>query len=380
MVIAGLAQKYLEQKLKIEVSGPARGSIIEIKEEKGLGKTIDVVLYEGTLNVGDTIVMPGITEPIVTKVRALLKPSPLKELREKGQFQSTKSVTAAAGIKISAPGLENAVAGMPVWEVKTPEELAHAKAELQNEIKNLLKTSDEEGVIVRADSIGAIEALDGLFKKINVPIRRASIGDLTKNDIMEAARMKEVNPLIGVIFAFNVKIIRDVEDLAREKGIKIFSEKIVYSIYENYQEWKYLQESEKKKQALEKLVWPAKIKILKGCVFHQSNPCIIGVEVMSGRIRTRIRLINKTGKEVGEVKEMQFEGKNVPEAKQNQQIAISIPGVTAGRQIKEGEILYVFVPRSHLEIITSEFANELSKDEFKTIEEFKILIKKEAKS
>lgn len=376
MTLTGLAQKYLEKKLNFEVSGPARGSIIEIKEERGLGKTIDVVLYDGTLNVGDSIIVPSPAEPIVTKVKALLKPSPLKELREKGQFQSIKSVTAAAGIKVSAPGLENAIAGMPLWGFKTDEELAKIKTELQSEIKKLLKTSEEEGIIIRADSVGAIEALEGMLKKINLPIRRASIGDLNKTDVMEAARMKEVNSLIGVIFAFNVKIPKEVEELSKEKGVKIFSEKIVYSLYEKYQEWKYKHESEKKKQALAKLVWPGKIKVLKDCIFRQSNPCIAGVEVLAGRIKTKTRIINREGKEVSGIKEIQNEGKNVEEAKQGQQLAISFPDAVAGRTLKEGDIFYVFMPKSHLEIITSEFSNELSSEELKTIEEFKQIISK----
>jgi translation initiation factor 5B len=376
MVITGLAQKYLEQKLKVEVSGPARGSIIEIKDEKGLGKTIDVILYDGTLSVGDTIVMPGINEPIATKIKALLKPSPLKELREKGQFLSVKSVTAAAGIKISAPDLENAVAGMQIWAVKSKAEELHAKQELQSEIKSLLKVSEDEGVIIRTDSIGAIEALDGLFKKINLPIRRASIGDISKNDVVEAARMGEKNVLLGVVFAFNVKVPKDVDEFAREKNVKIFSEKIVYSLYEKYQEWKYQQEAEKRQQALDKLVWPAKVRVLKDCMFHQSHPCIVGVEVLAGRIRTKVRLINKTGKEIGEVREIQFEGKNVTEAKQNTQVAISIPEAVAGKTIKEGDELYAFLPNSHLEIISSQFANELSADELRTIEEFKGIVDK----
>ncbi|MDD5182012.1 MAG: translation initiation factor IF-2 [Candidatus Nanoarchaeia archaeon] len=376
MVLTGLAQKYLENQLKIEVSGPARGSIIEIKDEKGLGKTIDVILYAGTLDVGDTIVMPGLNEPIVTKVRALLKPSPMKELREKGQFLNVKSVTAAAGIKISAPGLDNAVAGMPVWEVQSKAEEEQAKKELQKEIKTLLKASDEEGAIIRADSIGAIEALTGLMKKINVPIRKAAIGDLTKTDVIEAKRIAENNPLIGVIFTFNVKIPKDVEQYAKEHNVKIFSSNIVYSIYEDYLQWKYQQETERRSQALAKLIWPAKIKLLKGFVFRQCNPAVVGVEVLAGRIRTKVRLIKTNGKEIGEIHQLQSEGENISEAKAGQKIAVSIQGPTIGRTIKEDETLYVFVPRSNIEIIESEFAAELSADEIQTLREFKEIIEK----
>ena len=112
MTLGGLAQRFLEKELKIEVKGPAKGNVLEVKEEKGLGKTIDVVIYDGILKKGNTIVVAGIEEPIITKVRAILKPSPLKELREKGKFETVKEVSAAAGVKISAPGLEEAIAGM----------------------------------------------------------------------------------------------------------------------------------------------------------------------------------------------------------------------------------------------------------------------------
>jgi translation initiation factor 5B len=377
MVITGLAQKYLESKLKIEVKGPGKGSIIEMKEEKGLGKTADVIIYDGSISQGDTIVVGGVNGPFITKVRTLLKPSPLRELREKGQFQIVKSVAAAAGIKVSAPKMDDAVAGMSLVVANTPEEQEKAKKKIAEEIGAVFVSTQNEGVILKTDSVGALEALNGLLRQIHLPIRRAGIGDLTKSDVVEAKQMREINPLIGVVFAFNIKIQKGVEDLARDNNIKIFSGNVVYTLFEEYQEWKYQQEAERRKQALEKLVWPAKIKLLKGCVFHQSNPCVVGVEVLAGRIRTKVRLIKKDGKEVGEIKELQSEGENVPLAEKGQQVAIAIPGVTAGRQIKEGDVLYSFMPKSHLEIIQSEFINELGAEEIKTIEEFKKITTKQ---
>jgi len=377
MVITGLAQKYLESKLKIEVKGPGKGSIIEMKEEQGLGKTADVIIYDGSIAQGDTIVVGGVNGPFITKVRTLLKPSPLRELREKGQFQTVKSVAAAAGIKVSAPKMDDAVAGMSLIVANTPEEQEKAKKKIAEEIGAVFVSTQNEGVILKTDSVGALEALNGLLRQINLPIRRAGIGDLTKSDVVEAKQMRDINPLIGVVFAFNIKIQKGVEDLARDNNIKIFSGNVVYTLFENYQEWKYQQDAEKRKQALEKLVWPAKIKLLKGCVFHQSNPCVVGVEVLAGRIRTKVRLIKKDGKEIGEIKELQSEGENVPSAEKGQQVAIAIPGVTAGRQIKEGDVLYSFMPKSHLEIIQAEFINELGAEELKTIEEFKKITTKQ---
>lgn len=370
MLLTGLAQKFLEQKLKIEVSGPAKGSILEVKEIKGLGKTIDVILYDGIIKAGDTIVVGGIDGPIVTKVRAILKPSPLKELREKGNFEHLKEVSAAAGIKISAPELDKAVAGMSIEVANTEDEIKKVKEEMSKELKNILFEKEDEGVIIKADSIGAIEALIGLFKQINLPIKKAGIGSLTKNDIVEAKLIKEKNKLYGAVFTFNTEIPKDVELFAEDNGIKIFSADIIYTIFENYKDWKQEQVEGDKKQALEKLTWPGKIKILKGYVFRQSNPAVVGVEVF-GRIRTRVRLLKKDGKEVGEIKEIQNEGKSVSEAKSGERVAVSISGPVVGRQINEEEELMVFMPKSHLEIIEGKFINDLTAEELKLIEEFK---------
>jgi len=374
MLLAGLSQKFLEKKLKIEVSGPAKGSVLEIKEIKGLGKTIDVILYNGILRKGDTIVIGGKEGPIVTKVRAILKPSPLKELREKGQFQSINEVSAAAGIKISAQNLDNAIAGMSLMVANTKEEINNAKEELKSELRSILFETEEKGVILKSDSVGAVEALEGMFKQINLPVRKAGIGSVTKSDVMTAKLMKEENAHYGVIFAFNVEIPKDVKQLAEDYGIKIFSGDIIYNLFEKYKDWEEQQIQEERKMAHEKLIWPGKIKILKGYIFRQSNPAVVGVEVF-GEIKTKVRLINKNGKEIGEIKEIQNEGKSISEAKSGDKVAISISKAVVGRTIHEGEELFVFIPRSHLEIIESKFANELTEEELKIIEEFKRIIK-----
>ena len=147
----------------------------------------------------------------------------------------------------------------------------------------------------------------------------------------------------------------------------IFSSEIIYTIFENYQEWREDQIHREKEKALEKLTWPGKVKLLKGYVFRQSNPAVVGVEVF-GKIKTKVRLIKDNGKEIGEIKEIQAEGKSVSDAKSGEQVAVSIPGVTVGRQIKEGDEFYVFIPRSHLEIIMSKFINELTEEEAKILE------------
>jgi len=62
-------------------------TVLEVKVIEGHGTTIDVVLLNGLLKVGDTIVVSGLNGPIVTNIRALLTPYPMKEMRVKGEYQ-----------------------------------------------------------------------------------------------------------------------------------------------------------------------------------------------------------------------------------------------------------------------------------------------------
>ncbi len=74
--------------------------MLEIKKIEGLGTTIDVILVNGTLYEGDKIILLGFKGPIVTNIRALLTPHPmkvwiifyLKEMRVKGEYIHYKEI------------------------------------------------------------------------------------------------------------------------------------------------------------------------------------------------------------------------------------------------------------------------------------------------
>ena len=90
---------------------------------EGHGTTIDVILKNGELRAGDTIVLAGFNGPIVTKIWALLTPQPLKELRVKGDYMHHEVLHGAMGIKISAPDLDNALAGGELFKAETPDDI-----------------------------------------------------------------------------------------------------------------------------------------------------------------------------------------------------------------------------------------------------------------
>ncbi len=70
---------------------------------------------------------------------------------------------------------------------------------------------------------------------------------------------------------------------------------------------------------------------------------MIGIEVLEGVLEEKARLVNKEGKIIGEVVQMQKEGEVYKKIEKDDKAAISISGVTVGRQIKEGDIFWTFM-------------------------------------
>ena len=339
MLISGLAQKFLECDLTFGVGNLAKGTILEVREVKGLGVTIDVILFDGTLRVGDTICLGGLNGPIVTKVKALLMPAPLSEIRDKkAVFKSVKDAVAATGVKISAPLLDESMAGTPVYACKnTPEDIEDKKKQVLKEINTVFIETQKNGVIVKADSLGSLEALVTLLEEEKIPVRKASVGDITKNDFLEAEGMLLEKPEFAVILGFNVGFKCSEQEC---KKVKIINNEVIYRIIEEYKKWS---EETKKLEELKKLgelASPCKIRYLINHTFRQSNPAIIGVEIVAGTLKVGTRLMKENGNMTGVIKGIQIESESLKSADAPSNVAVSINDVCCGRQINEGEVYY----------------------------------------
>ena len=340
MVLVGLAQRFLEKHLTIE-KGPAKGTVLEVKEERGLGTTIDVIIYSGTLRSTDTIAVGTREEPVITKIKALLKPRPLDEIRDpREKFESVKEVHAACGIKISAPDLEDVIPGSPL-RVVTQEN----KDEVIKEIKEQTELHidlDDEGAVVKADTIGSLEAIVKEAKSRNIKIRKAEVGNVSKRDIVDASATND--PLQRVVLAFNVKILPEAEEEIRNQDVMVIKEDVIYTLMERYEEWVYKKREEIERAKKEAIPRPGMIKFLPEYVFRVSKPAIIGVRVLAGRIKPGMKLMKDDGRVIGTIKSIQSEKRSLDEAIQGQEVAVSIEGPTVGRQIKGGDILYTDLP------------------------------------
>ncbi len=373
-ILTGLTQKYLEKKLEIDPSGHGKGTILEVKEVKGLGMTVDVILYDGIMKKGDLLVIGHPDGAICTKIKALFKTNPLKEIRVEKQFKQMNEVVAASGLKISAPALENAIAGVPVMSARSETKSEELMREVQKEIEEVEIKTDNVGVIIKADALGSLEAIVKLFREKGIPIKRAEIGLVNKKDI---ATMEEVDDKYRVIFAFNTKILEDAADLAAQSKVPVFKSDVIYRLIEEYEEYVEKVEEEKKKSVLESVSMPAKARFMEGFVFRQSKPAIVGMEILSGSVKQGIRLINAEGKIVGTIHAIQEKGKNVSTAEIGKQAAVSIDGAVVTRNIKEGDILYSFLTKDDYKLLMEN--QGLLKDSDKnTLEEIReIMVKKD---
>ena len=368
MILVGLAQKFLKDNLKLTASGPGVGTILEVKEERGLGTTLDVILYNGEFKAGDIVIVGTAHEPVVTKIRALLKPKPLAEIRSEERFLPVKHVVAASGVKVAAPKLESALAGSTIRVVASSEDLDAISHEIKSELEAVRIDTEIEGVILKADTIGSLEALVGELKAKNITIHFADVGPISRRDVIRAAAIKD--PLLSVILAFNVEILPDALTEIQKTDVPVFCSDIIYSILENYDQWVEEQKMRLEQERLEAVIRPGAVRLLPDCVFRQSKPAIVGVQIIGGVIRTQVNLMREDGANVGEIKGIQAHNENQGSATVGQEVAISIDGPTVGRQIHEGDILYVNIPEKHARIVELELKPKLSEDEREVLEHF----------
>lgn len=372
LVLIGLAQRFLESMLETEEGGPAKGTILELKEEKGLGPTLDVIVYSGRLKRGDQVALGTKGEPVITKVKAILKPRPLDEIRDpRERFDQLKEVSAAAGVKLSCQSVEGVVAGAPLMVIKGNKE--SVLEEMREETKVDVETQDD-GVIIKADAIGSLEALAYEAKNADIPIRKFELGDISRRDITEASAHKDV--LNRTVLGFNVNVLADAKEALLDSEVKVFLNDVVYRLIDDYDEWRAKERNRIESDKRSKFAFPGKIKVLPGCVFRASKPAIVGVRVLAGRIKPGQMLLNRDGREIGKIRSIRSGEEVIREAIMGEEIAIAIEGATVGRQVDVEDILYIDLLESKVKELQ---VFDLNEDERMVLDEL-IDIKRKADS
>ena len=371
-VVIGMAERYLGDKLT-DVDGAGEGTVLEMKEERGLGKTLDVILYRGSIHKGDEIVLVTQDGGISTRVRGMFSPRGMSEMRDAGDRWDDSDVAhAASGLKVSAPDIDGVLAGTTLRVVKTDEERLEALNAANNEA-NLSIELDEEGVTIKADTVGGLEALAKELKELDLPIRHATIGKVNRRDVRSAENSKD--PLHRIIMAFATDILADAETEIEksENGVKYISSDIIYRILEEREEWVEKRTKELEDESREVVVYPGRIKFLPDHTFRASKPAVIGVRVLAGRIHVGQHLL-KEGVRIGRIKSIRSGQDSMKEALQGAEVAVAIDGVTVGRQLEENDMMLVDVPASHAKKLRK---MDLSAAEEEVLEELMEIHRKE---
>ena len=371
LMLIGLAQRFLEHQLAT-TEGPAVGTILEVKEEKGLGITLDAIIYQGTLSKGDTIVFGTAGKPGSTKVKALLKPKPLDEIRDpQERFDSAASVAAAAGVKLVGSGLKHAVAGAPIRAVKG--DLAAVIEEIAKESQVHIETQDD-GILLKADAIGSLEGLAYECKQAKIPIKFARLGPVSRRDVTDAATVR--NPLHRAILAFNLEVLPDAKAaLLDHPDVKLLESDVIYRLIEEYGAWRDERKRQLEAASRKERAYPAKLLFLPDHVFRVSKPAIFGVRILAGRVRAGESLVREDGRPLGRIKSIRSGEKTLEEAIQGQEVAISVEGVTIGRQVNKGDVLYVDLPEEDARALRDR--TDLSHDEIEALDQLSKIKRKE---
>jgi translation initiation factor 5B len=362
-VLVGLTQQYLSKKLERRET-ETKGIVLEVNDEIGLGPSANIILLDGTLKQGDRIVVGKRDSVTTTKIKALLLPKPLDEMRDpRDKFRHVDKVIAAAGLKITSPDLEGVLAGSPLYVVRNQDDEEKLKASVDSEIRSAIIQTESNGVILRCDTIGSIEAITELLKKENIPIRAADLGNITRRDILSASAVREKDRYLGVVLGFNVKVLEDAEKESFERKIKIFNEKIIYNLVRSYSEWVDYEKLHADSIIFNEIPPICKFQFMKGYVFRRNSPAVFGAEILVGKLKQKVSVINEDGKKIGVVHQIQNEGKNLDVADKGMQVALSIKGPTIGRQINEGDIFYTDLNSREARLLLERFPDRLSEDE-----------------
>ncbi|GAA5816980.1 hypothetical protein MFLAVUS_010515 [Mucor flavus] len=366
-------------------------TVLEVKVIEGLGTTIDVVLVNGWLHEGDRIVVCGLNGPIVTTVRALLTPQPMRELRIKSQYVHHKSVKAALGIKISAPDLEKAIAGSRLLVVGPDDDIEDLKEEVMSDLTNLMTSIDRtgHGVWVQASTLGALEALLEFLKTSKIPVSGINIGPVHKKDVVKASVMLEKAREFAVMLCFDVKVDKEAEEMAEEMGIRVFTADIIYHLFDRFQEYHASITEQKRKDQASSAVFPCVLKMIPRAVINKKDPIIIGVDVIEGTLRLGTPLcVIKTNAEtqareiitLGKVTSIEQNHKTMEQVKKGGAgggVAIKIECAvyetpkTYGRHFEDSDELYSKVTRQSIDILKESFRNDLSKEEWALVVKLK---------
>uniref|UniRef100_A0A0R3QSG4 Eukaryotic translation initiation factor 5B n=1 Tax=Brugia timori TaxID=42155 RepID=A0A0R3QSG4_9BILA len=356
-------------------------TVMEVKSLPGLGTTIDVILVNGSLRVGDVIVLTGTDGAIITQIRELLMPQPLKELRVKNAYEHYQMIKGAQGVKVLAKNLEKALAGLSVFVANREDELLVLKEDCEAQLCKALMAIKKkpEGVYVQASTLGSLEALLEFLRTQKIPYSNVNIGPVHKKDVQKAAAMLERKEEYACILAFDVRVDREVEQFAVSEGVRIFSADIIYHLEDSFLKYREELRLKRRRQNEHLAIFPCKLRILPQHIFNARNPIIIGVSVEAGQLKRGVPLCvpSKDSIFIGTVSSIERNHEQVEIARTGEEVCIKIENTTGeapklyGRHFTHQDTLVSRITRETIDVCKAHFRNDLSKADWQLVVQLK---------
>lgn len=366
-VLVGLTQQYLAARLDQDAKAEPRGIVLEVNDEVGIGPSANVILADGSLSMGDTVVAAKRDGTVAARPKAILLPRPLDEMRDpRDRFMPVESVDAAAGVKIASPDLAGVLPGSTILVAPAGSgaaAIAPLRERIEAEMRSVFVETESDGVTVRCDTIGSLEAVVSMLSERKIAVARADIGPVTRRDVIGARAVKENDRHLGVVLAFNVRVLPDAAAEAEESSVRVFSDRVIYSLVDSYSEWARQDALHEEDSVFSEITPVAKFTFLKGFVFRNNDPAVFGVRIDAGRLVQKAQFINDEGRRIGRVHQLQEDKKTVPAARRGAEVACSVHGVTVGRQVSEEDVFYTLPTSAEAKSLLGRFAGRLDDGE-----------------
>lgn len=367
-VLVALTQQYMKNRLEQDEK-EARGIVLEANHETGLGGTANIILIDGIIKKDNHIVMAKRDGIIVTKPKAILLPKPLDEMRDpRDKFQDVDYVGAAAGLKIASPDLDGVLPGSTLYVAKNEGDIKMYSDMIRSEMESVFIDTQTRGVTLKCDTIGSLEAMVQMLNEKGVQITKADIGPVNRRDVMEARATKDVDRRLGVILAFNVKVFPDATEEADVGHVRIFQERVIYKLIDDYTEWVRQDIIHEEDAVFAEITPLAKFTFLKGYTFRNSNPAVFGIRIEGGTLRSKTPFMNTNGRRVGIIHQLQHDGKTIQEARTGQEVACSVRNVTIGRHIFEEDVYHTLPTSTEAKNLKGRFIDRLSSEQISMLD------------
>ncbi|XP_049849307.1 uncharacterized protein LOC126318360 [Schistocerca gregaria] len=361
-LLVQLTQRLMKSKLQL--TNEFQCTVLEVKVSEGIGPNIDVILVSGSIHEGDRFVTCGFRGPIISTVRAILTPPPMRELRVHNHYTHNKVIHASQGFKIMANGLERAVAGSPLFVFKNESELPNLIEIVMKPLELLREKIHKasHGVYVQASTLGSLEALlDFLAQSCKIPIADFGIGPVHTRDVKLASIMLEKAPEYACILAFDVDISPSAQELAETLKVKIFHADIIYQLEEQFHKYISDYRESRRVKSISEAIFPCFLKIKPGAIFNTRNPIVVGVSVKQGILKkgTPIVVWSESKEEwlnLGNVTGIERDNKPIEQALAGEEASVSIKADAGqqylfGRHLDKDSDLYSKITRASLDAL-----------------------------